>query len=109
MTEKKKSTLKTIKDVVFAYTSVTREQKQLNKENKPALSDNPLEFHSWEVKILISDSKYKVLKKAFKGAKNFPNVKEYTAGECVEKGPPTVQSCRERLRTVLVPYSHLHY
>ena len=31
--EKKESTLKTVKDVTFVYTSVTREQKQLNKDN----------------------------------------------------------------------------
>jgi hypothetical protein len=85
MTEKKKSTLKTVKNVTFAYTSVSRAQKQLNKENKPPLSDNPLEFHGWEVKILVSETVYKSLKKAFKGAKNFPNTKEYTPEECVEK------------------------
>lgn len=87
MTDKKEkaSNLQTIKNVVFAYTSVTRAQKQLNKDNKPALSDDPLEFHAWEIKILISASRFKNLKKAFKGAKNFPNVKEYTPEECVSK------------------------
>lgn len=85
MTEKKQSTLKTIKDVTFVYTSTSRAQKQLNKDNKPPLSDNPLEFHAWEIKILVSETVFKALKKAFKGAKNFPNVKEYTPEECVEK------------------------
>lgn len=84
-TAKKESTLKTVKDVTFVYTSVSRPQKQLNKDNKPALSDNPLEFHAWEIKILVSETVFKAMKKAFKGAKNFPNVKEYTPEECVEK------------------------
>jgi len=82
----KKSNLKTVKDVTFVYTSVSRPQKQLNKDNKPALSDNPLEFHAWEIKILVIETVFKSLKKAFKGAKNFPNVKEFTAEECVAKG-----------------------
>lgn len=84
--EKKESTLKTVKDVTFVYTSVTREQKQLNKDNKPPLSNNPLEFHGWEIKILVSETVFKSMKKAFSGAKNFPNAKEYTPEECVEKG-----------------------
>jgi len=71
-----KSTLRTIKDVIFVYTSVSRPQKQLNKDNKPALSDNPLEFHSWEIKILISESRFKKMKKAHAGAKNLPNAKD---------------------------------
>ena len=82
---KKESTLKTVKDVTFAYTSVSRPQKQLNKDNKELLSDHPLEMHGWEVKILVSETIYKAMKKAFKGAKNFPNVKEFTSEECVEK------------------------
>ncbi len=89
MTEakKKESKLKTIKNCIFVYTSVTRPQKQLNKDNKPPLSDNPLEFHAWEIKILVLESVFKSMKKhpSMKGAKNFPNVKEYTAEECVDK------------------------
>ena len=86
MSEKKASPFKTVRDVTFVYTSVSRPQKQLNQDKKPPLSDNPLEFHAWEVKILVSETVFKALKKAFKGAKNFPNVKEFTAEECVEKG-----------------------
>lgn len=82
---KKESTLKTLKDVIFVYTSVDRPQKQLNKDNKPAKSDHPLEFHAWEIKVLVTESYFKAMKKAFSGAKNFPNVKEYTASECVDK------------------------
>jgi hypothetical protein len=85
MSDKKESNLKTLKDVIFAYTSVSNPQKQLNKDNKPALSDDPLEFHAWEVKVLVTETVFKALKKSFKGAKNFPNVKEFTAEECVEK------------------------
>lgn len=83
--EKQVNPIKTIKDVLFYYTSVSYACKQLNKENKPPLSDNPLEFHAWEIKILLSETKFKGFKKAFKGAKNLPNAKEFTAEECVEK------------------------
>ena len=83
--KKKESKLRTIKDVIFVYSSCTHPQKQLNKDNKPALSDNPLEFHGYEIKILITETIFKAFKKAFKGAKNFPNVKELTPDECVEK------------------------
>jgi hypothetical protein len=85
MTDKQESKLKTIKDVTFVYTSVSRPVKQLNKDNKPPLSDDPLEFHAYEVKIAIPESKFKSLKKSFKGAKNFPNAKEVEASEFVEK------------------------
>lgn len=84
-TKKKESKLRTIKDVIFVYTSCTHPQKQLNQDNRPHLSDNPLEFHGYEVKILITETIFKSFKKAFKGAKNFPNVKELTPDECVEK------------------------
>jgi hypothetical protein len=84
--EAQESKLKTIKDVVFYYTSTTYATKQLNKDNKPPLSDDPLEFHSYEVKIAIPESRFKQLKKKFSGAKNFPNVKEYSPSEFVEKG-----------------------
>ena len=83
MTDKSENKIKTLKDVIFFYTSVSYPNKQLNKDNKPPLSDDPLELHSYEVKVLIPDSRYKGLKKAFKGAKNFPNAKEYTPEECV--------------------------
>lgn len=83
--EKKESKIATIKDVIFMYTSVSREVKQLNTENKAPVSNNPLEGHSFEVKILITEDKYKKeLKKKFKGAKNFPNLKECTAEEAEE-------------------------
>ena len=83
--KKKESKLKTLKNVIFVYSSCTHAQKQLNKDNKPALSDNPLEFHGYEIKTLVTETVFKQLKKAFKGAKNFPNVKELTPEECVEK------------------------
>ena len=83
--EKKASNLRTIKDVTFVYTSVSHAQKQQNKDNKPALSDSPLEFHAWEIKILISEAVFKKIKKEFPGAKNLPYVKEYTPEECVER------------------------
>lgn len=75
----------TIKDVTFMYTSVSRAVEQLNTDNKPPLSTSPLEFHSYEVKILIPESRFKKeLKKKFAGAKNFPNVKEFDSEECLE-------------------------
>lgn len=83
--KKKESNLKTLKNVIFVYTSVTHPQKQLNQDNKPPLSDHPLEFHGFEVKTLVTETVFKALKKAFKGAKNFPNVKEYTPEEVAEK------------------------
>jgi len=81
--KKKESTLKTVKDVIFVYSSVCHPQKQLNKDNKAPLSDHALEFHGYEIKILVTETVFKALKKAFKGAKNFPNVKEYTPEEVV--------------------------
>ena len=83
--KKKESNLKTLKNVIFVYSSCTHPQKQLNQDNKPALSDNPLEFHGYEIKVLVTETVFKALKKAFKGAKNFPNVKELSPEECVEK------------------------
>lgn len=71
----------TMKDVTFMYTSVSRPVEQLNTENKPPLSDHELEMHSFEVKILVSDDRFKKLKKAYKGAKNFPHAKELSAEE----------------------------
>lgn len=83
--EKKETNIVTMKDVIFMYTSVNKPVEQLNEEKKPALSDDPLEFHSYEVKILISDERYKNLKKAFKGAKNLPNAKEHEGPALAEK------------------------
>jgi len=81
----KETSIVTLKNVVFMYTSVSRPVEQLNTDNKPPLSDDELEFHSFEIKILISEERFKKLKKAYKGAKNFANAKEYTAEEVTEK------------------------
>lgn len=87
--EKKESNLKTLKNVMFVYTSVERAMKQLNKENKPPLSDDPMEFHSYEVKVLVTEKVFKAMKKAFKStagtpAKNFPNAKDVAAEDAEE-------------------------
>ena len=84
---KQESVLKTLKDVYFVYTSTSRPQKQLNKDNKPPLSDDPLEFHAWEIKVLVSERVYKGMKKAFNGAKNLPNAKDYTPEMVAEQFP----------------------
>jgi hypothetical protein len=83
--EKKATNIVTMKDVIFMYTSVSKPTEQMNEEKKPPLSDDPLEFHSFEVKILISDTRFKALKKAFKGAKNLPNAKEHEGPALAEK------------------------
>lgn len=75
----------TIKDVIFVYTSAITPVKQLNKDNKPPLSNHALEFHSYEVKIMITETRFKHFKKQYRGAKNLPNVKEVTPEEFVEK------------------------
>ena len=77
-----KSKFGTLKDVIFVYSSVTYPNKQLNKENKPHKSDHALEMHSWEIKVLVTEERFKALKKKYKGAKNFPNAKELTPEEC---------------------------
>tara|TARA_R110000796_G_scaffold44892_4_gene109096 strand:+ start:567 stop:1244 length:678 start_codon:yes stop_codon:yes gene_type:complete len=82
--QKKQSNIKTLKDVIFMYSSVSVPQAQLNGDNKAPLSDNPLEFHSYEVKILIAEERFKKLKKEFKGAKNFANAKEFEKEEFLE-------------------------
>lgn len=79
------ASLRTIKDVYFVYTSVTRPQKQLNQDNKPPLSDNPLEFHGWEIKILIAESRFKKMKVAHAGAKNLPNAKDVTIADAKKR------------------------
>jgi hypothetical protein len=86
--KEKETGLETFKDVVFFYTSCSREIKQLNKENKKPMSDHPLEMHSWEVKVAIPESRFKKWKKKFAGAKNFPNAKDYTTSEYAEKLDP---------------------
>ena len=82
---KKETNIVTMKDVIFMYTSVSRPVEQLNTDNKPPLSDSPLEFHSFEIKILITEDRFKKLKKNFRGAKNLPNAKEFDAEEVLEK------------------------
>ncbi len=87
---KKDTGIVTIKDVIFMYSSVSRPVAQLNTDNKAPLSapTSPtfgLEFHSYEIKILISDKRFKQLKKEYKGAKNFPNAKEHEKEDLLEK------------------------
>lgn len=88
--QKKETSIVTMKDVIFMFSSVSRPIEQLNTDNKPPLSDpkSPtfgLEFHSFEIKILITESRYKTLKKKFKGAKNLPNAKELEKDDLLEK------------------------
>ena len=90
--EKKETSIVTLKDVIFMYTSVSVPKAQLNSDKKPPISAQTsptfgLEFHSYEVKILISEERFKKLKKdsVTKGAKNFANANEYTSEELVEK------------------------
>lgn len=88
--QKKETNIVTMKNVIFMFSSVSRPIEQLNTDNKPPLSskDSPtfgLEFHSFEIKILISESRYKTLKKNFKGAKNLPNAKELEKDDLLEK------------------------
>lgn len=88
--QKKETNIVTMKDVIFMFSSVNRPIEQLNTDNKPPQSDpkSPtfgLEFHSYEIKILISESRYKNLKKNFKGAKNLPNAKEMEKDDLLEK------------------------
>lgn len=83
--EAKETNIVTMKDVTFMYTSVSRAVEQLNTDNKPPLSDSPLEFHSFEVKILMTEADFKALKKKYRGAKNLPNAKEFTPEEMEEK------------------------
>ena len=83
--EKKETSIVTMKDVIFMYSSVNRPVEQLNTDNKSPLSDNPLEFHAYEIKILVTEDRFKQLKKSFRGAKNLPNAKEFSAEEIEEK------------------------
>ena len=88
--QKKETNIVTMKNVIFMFSSVSRPIEQLNTDKKPPISgkDSPtfgLEFHSFEIKILISESRYKTLKKNFKGAKNLPNAKELEKDDLLEK------------------------
>ena len=66
----------TMKDVQFVYTSVSEAKKQLNKDDKPPLSLDPLEFHSYEIKILIPERRFKKeLRAPYPTAKNVTNAK----------------------------------
>ena len=87
--EKKETNIVTMQNVIFMYTSVNRAVKQLNTDNKPPKSDpsSPtfdLEFHSFEIKILISERRFKDLKKTQKGAKNLPNAREWEKDDLLE-------------------------
>ena len=87
---KKETNIVTMKDVIFMYSSVSRAVEQLNTDKTPPLSlpTSPtfnLEFHSYEVKILIPDAKFKALKKEFKAAKNLPHAKEHEKDDLLEK------------------------
>jgi len=83
--QKKETSIVTMKNVIFMFSSVSRPIEQLNTDKKPPLSDSPLEFHSYEIKNLISESRFKGLKKKFKGAKNLPNAKEFEKDDLLEK------------------------
>ncbi len=88
--QKKETSIITMKDVIFMFSSVSRAIEQLNTDNKPPQSDpsSPtfgLEFHSFEVKILITESRFKTLKKKFKGAKNITNAKDFEKDDLLEK------------------------
>lgn len=88
--QKKETSIVTMKDVIFMFSSVSRPIEQLNTDKKPPLSspDSPtfgLEFHSYEIKILVTESRFKTLKKKFKGAKNLPNAKEMEKDDLLEK------------------------
>lgn len=90
--QKKETKIETLKDVIFMYSSVSRPMSQLNTDKKPPLSATTsptfhLEFHSYEIKILVSEARFKKLKKddKTKGAKNFPNADEFTKEELIEK------------------------
>jgi hypothetical protein len=78
-------TTSTLKDVLFFYTSVNTPQKQLNPDNVAYKTLNPMEGHSFEIKILITEDRYKKLKKEFKGAKNFDKSKDYDIDDCKSK------------------------
>ena len=87
---KKETNIVTMKDVIYMFSSVSRPIEQLNTDNKPPQSAKTsptfgLEFHSFEIKVLISESRFKKLKKEFKGAKNITNAKEFEKDDLLEK------------------------
>ena len=62
--KEKETTIVTLKNVIFMYTSVSRPVEQLNTDKKPPISGESsptfgLEFHSYEVKILVTESVFK--------------------------------------------------
>ena len=82
---KQEVNLKTIKDVFFYYSSLytpvlTKDAKDKGKKIDP---DSPSENAEYVVKIAMSEEVYRAMKKNedMKGAKNFPNAKEYTVAE----------------------------
>lgn len=87
---KKETNIVTMKNVIFMYSSVNRAVAQLNTDKKPPISASTsptfnMEFHSFEIKILISEDRFKKLKKNFKAAKNLPHAKEFEKEELLEK------------------------
>ena len=93
-----KSTTSTLKDVYFFYTSVSVPEKQLNPDGKPAESEHPLEGHSFEIKILITEDRYKKIKKGSSRLRGNSNYRT----RLWHQRPPTVPSCEERLRPLPV-------
>ena len=89
------SKLVTLKDVTFFYSSVSHAIKQLNKDNKPPMSDHPLELHGYEIKIALPESRFKELKREFRKAKNLPNAREYSPEEYVRKLLPGAEEPEE--------------
>tara|TARA_R110000744_G_scaffold11037_1_gene33800 strand:- start:1740 stop:2390 length:651 start_codon:yes stop_codon:yes gene_type:complete len=84
--QKKETSIVTVKDIYFVYSSVSEPRSQLNPDNKPMMSDHELEGHSYQISILMPEERFKSeLKREFKGAKNFPNAKEYSPEECEEQ------------------------
>tara|TARA_R110000851_G_scaffold224686_1_gene377532 strand:- start:149 stop:871 length:723 start_codon:yes stop_codon:yes gene_type:complete len=87
---KKETNIVTMKDVIFMYSSVSRPIEQLNTDNKPPISapTSPtfgLEFHSYEIKLLLTEERFKGLKKQFKAAKNIPHAKEHEKADLLAK------------------------
>lgn len=103
--EKKDNNIVTIKDVTFMWSSVNRAVEQKNEEGRQPLSDDPLEFHSYEIKILITDDKFKALKKAYKGARNWTYAKEHEKEELESKYPDIDFSSLDSDDLVLVKFA----
>ena len=79
---KKEVKLGTIKDVFFYYSRLNTPTLTKSAKDKgvKGVGENG-ENGEYVTKIAVGDSVYKKLKKAYKGAKNFPNVKEYDLKE----------------------------